>query len=160
MNLDTGRVTVRRTLIRVDRGGAPRFGTPNTAKGQRSVTLTPATTAALRGHKTRQTEQWLRLGADWAGYDLAFSTSLGTALRDSDVHRMLKCALMRAGLPTVSPHAARHTAATLMLEAGVNPRVDDRLGHADVAITLRRYSQVTDSMEADAAARMAKALHG
>ena len=48
-----------------------------------------------------------------------------------------------------------------MLETGVNPRVvADRLGHSDVALTLRRYSHVTESMEADAAARMARALDG
>jgi integrase len=58
-------------------------------------------------------------------------------------------------------HDRRHTAATLMLEAGTNPRVvADRLGHAHVSITLARYSHVTESMEADSADRMARMLDG
>jgi integrase len=61
----------------------------------------------------------------------------------------------------VGLHGARHTAATIMLELGVNPRVvADWLGHADVALKLRRNSHVTETMEADAAARLARALDG
>ncbi len=40
-------------------------------------------------------------------------------------------------------HDLRHTAATLMLTAGANPKVvSEMLGHFSVAITLDRYSHV------------------
>jgi len=56
--------------------------------------------------------------------------------------------LWRAGLPRLTFHALRHTAATLMLEAGTHIRVvADRLGHADPAVTLRVYSHVTPTMQ-------------
>jgi integrase len=49
-------------------------------------------------------------------------------------------------------HATRHTAATLMLAAGVNPPVArERLGHATVSITLDRYSHVTHAAHRQAA---------
>lgn len=45
------------------------------------------------------------------------------------------------GLTQHSPHATRHTYATLALEAGVPLKeVSEQLGHADVAITARIYS--------------------
>lgn len=60
--------------------------------------------------------------------------------------------LEAAGLPRVRFHDLRHTAATLMLEAGVHPKVvQERLGHASIAITLDTYSHVAPSMQQAAA---------
>jgi integrase len=66
-----------------------------------------------------------------------------------------------SGLPRIRLHDARHTHATLALGTGVNPRVvADRLGHSDVSLTLGLYSHVTQSVEADAAERVANAIFG
>ena len=49
-------------------------------------------------------------------------------------------------------HDLRHTAATLMLRAGVHPKiVSERLGHAKVAITMDLYQHALPSMQRDAA---------
>jgi integrase len=54
----------------------------------------------------------------------------------------LRPVLKRAGLPLIRFHDLRHTATTLMLTAGVHPKVvSEMLGHSSVAITLDRYSQ-------------------
>lgn len=67
----------------------------------------------------------------------------------------------RAGLPSIRFHDLRHTAATLMLLQGINPKVvSERLGHASVAITLDRYSHVLPSMQRDAAEVLGRALFG
>ena len=66
-------------------------------------------------------------------------------------HRLLQT----AGLPQIRIHDLRHTAATLLLLQGVNPRtVMELLGHADVAMTLNTYSHVLASFKQDAARRM------
>jgi len=50
-------------------------------------------------------------------------------------------------------HDLQHTHATLLLLAGVHPKiVSERLGHASVAITLDIYSQVLPDMQEAAAA--------
>jgi len=58
-------------------------------------------------------------------------------------------------------HDLRHTAATLMLIAGVNPKVvSEMLGHTSVAITLDRYSHVIPTMQEEEARRMDQVLSG
>ena len=59
------------------------------------------------------------------------------------------------GLPAIRFHDLRHTAATLMLKQGINPKiVQERLGHADISITLNIYSHVLPSMQEDAAEKI------
>ncbi len=58
-------------------------------------------------------------------------------------------------------HDLRHTCATLLLEAGVHPKVvQERLGHSSIAITLDIYSHVTQGMQEGAAARLDAAIFG
>lgn len=56
-------------------------------------------------------------------------------------------------------HDLRHTCATLLLQAGVHPKVvSEMLGHSTVTITLDTYSHVLPSMQQDAVARLEAAL--
>jgi integrase len=52
-------------------------------------------------------------------------------------------------------HDLRHTAATLMLKEGINPKiVQERLGHSDISMTLNTYSHVLPSMQEEAADKL------
>jgi integrase len=60
-----------------------------------------------------------------------------------------------AGLPLIRFHDLRHTAATLLLGRGVNPKVvSEMLGHSTIAITLDIYSHVVPHMQQEAASIM------
>jgi integrase len=64
-------------------------------------------------------------------------------------------------LPLIGVHGLRHSAATWMIGAGVSPKlVQQRLGHADVSVTLNLYSHVMPGHDAEAAAALAAALDG
>lgn len=78
----------------------------------------------------------------------------------SIVHQFKKH-LRLAGLPDVRFHDLRHTCATLLLSARVNPKVvSELLGHASVSITLDLYSHVIPDMQQDAAETMGRMLYG
>ena len=52
-------------------------------------------------------------------------------------------------------HDLRHTHATMLLRQGVHPKVvQERLGHANVGITLDTYSHVAPHMQEEAAERI------
>ncbi len=61
----------------------------------------------------------------------------------------------RAGLPWVTPHVLRHTAATWMVEAGVPlEAVAQYLGHSSTAICYRVYSRYSPTFQREAASAL------
>jgi integrase len=73
--------------------------------------------------------------------------------------RCLKPLLSRLHLPLIRFHDLRHTAATLLLTQGINPKVvSEMLGHASVELTLDTYTHVLPDMQAQVASAMDTAL--
>lgn len=162
LDLEAGTLRITRTLITTDvqRKGSPgmAWGTPKTAKGRRTVALDPATVTAVRAHRKRQLEERLALGSDYQDQDLVICEADGTPIHPKTISYQFGKAARAARLPPIRLHDLRHTHATLALKAGVHPRiVQERLGHANVSITLDTYSHVDLDMQA-AAARQVAAL--
>lgn len=66
--------------------------------------------------------------------------------------RTFKDRSRQLGLPPIPLHDLRHGWATLALEAAVHPKVvQERLGHANVGITLGVYSYVSAGWHQEAA---------
>jgi integrase len=159
VNLERGVLHVRRTLSAAKSG--PTFTTPKNEKG-RSVKLTRRAVEALKSHRAAQNTERLKLPADlWEDWGLVFSTRCGTPIDyRSLTSRAFKSLLSRAELPrTVRFHDLRHTCATLLLSRGVHPKlVQELLGHANMAMTLDRYSHVLPGMGDQTATAMESAL--
>ena len=69
--------------------------------------------------------------------------------------------LAAAKLPHVRFHDLRHTAATLLLAQGVDPRtIMETLGHSQISLTLNTYSHVLPALQGQAAAKMDAILAG
>ncbi len=81
-----------------------------------------------------------------------FASAAGTELsRPNLAGRVLKPAAESIGLGWVSFHTFRHTAASLLFDAGKNVKqVQEWLGHADPAFTLRTYVHLMDDGLGDA----------
>ena len=68
-------------------------------------------------------------------------------------YRDLQRLIGAAGLRRVRLHDLRHTAASLMLAQGVNPRVVmEILGHSQISVTMNTYSHVTPASSREAVA--------
>jgi integrase len=68
-----------------------------------------------------------------------------------------RCQKVDATFPRVTAHSLRHTAASLAISAGANPKVVQRmLGHASAAMTLDVYADLFDSDLAAVAESVAK----
>ena len=76
--------------------------------------------------------------------DSSSSTSLACRAPPRDDHEVVEASGGTSRLPRIGLHDARHTAARMLLRAGVPVKVvAQRLGHADVAVTMRVYQHVT-----------------
>ncbi len=69
--------------------------------------------------------------------------------------------LKAAGVPDIRFHDLRHTAATLRLVQGVDPRTTmATLGHSQISLTLNTYTHVLPALKGEAAAKMDAILAG
>jgi integrase len=153
-------LSVKRTLSRGTRG-AYTFGVPKTAHGRRSIALPQSAVDALQKHRIRQLESRLKVGAAYQEQDLVFADTLGEPLHPGTLAYRFKRLQKQAGVPPIRIHDLRHTSATLMLANGEHPKiVQERLGHADVSMTLNRYSHVTMDMQRAAADRLDSLVRG
>lgn len=155
IDLDTGTLTVRTALQRID--GEHRLVPPKTSSSKREVALGAGTVAAIRAHRIRQLEERLVAGDEWnaAWPDLVFQTTVGGPVDINNLRHRFHRVLDRVGLRRVRWHDLRHAAASLLLAQNVHPRVImELLGHSSIAVTMNTYSHVMPAARRDAAATM------
>jgi integrase len=95
----------------------------------------------------------LAASADGKGRgELLWSTAAATPLGPPGpstswlAYAVARCQKTDPSFPRISAHALRHTAASLAISAGANPKVVQRmLGHASAAMTLDVYADLFDS---------------
>jgi integrase len=151
-------VYINRSLNQL-RDGSFVFTQPKSAKSRRTVALTPSASITLEKYKATREVQRSMLGISLKDDDLVFSTVAGKPLRPNTVSRAWTIMAARSGVKVIRFHDARHTHATLMLKQGVNPKiVQERLGHATIAVTLDTYSHVVPGLQEAAAAGFDKLM--
>ena len=153
VDLTVGPASISQTVIMVHHD--IQIGAPKTARGRRTVALDPGTITVLREHRQRQIAERLLMGAGFTDHGLVFCRPDGGPLHPERFSRTFSRESAHAGLPAIRLHDLRHTWATLALSAGEHPKVvQERLGHANVSITLDVYSHVSEGLHGDAASRL------
>jgi integrase len=80
------------------------------------------------------------MGDKWEDHDLVFTTSTGKPIDCKTDYRHWHRALANAGLPIKRLHDARHTAATILFDQGLDIEVIRRfMGHSSVLLTSKTY---------------------
>lgn len=152
-----GIVSVSSTCVEVSGAGVVRRQRPKTASSRRNVSVTGDDLATIRAHAAWQ-DRYLAP----TGRDTPLVTVDGSHMRPTTVSR--EFASMRDALgidPCTSFHSLRHTHATWLLIAGVDPKtVSERLGHGSVATTLRLYAHVLPGRDSQAAEGFAAVARG
>jgi len=158
-DVDTARaaVTVNAALVQV--GGRLVWGKPKSKAGERVVGLDRGSVAAVTAHRTLRKRERLAAGEAWTDSGQMFTDELGERLHPEYVSRRFRELAKAAGLPVIKFHAARHTAATLALEAGVDIKiVSEQLGHSTTRITQDLYQHVRLQVHQDSAEKVVALL--
>ena len=123
-----------------------------TDKSKRMVSLSPSTAIMLRQHKDQQTKLRKELGIPVTENDYVFSHYDGSPILPDSLSQAWRHLATKVGLKNIRLHDCRHTHASLMLKAGIHPKiVSERLGHAGIQITLDTYSHVSPGLQEAAA---------
>lgn len=161
VDLDRGIIYVQRNMQWIKK--EVYMQAPKTDKSRRMLFIGPLVRELLAAHLARQQELESMLATTWEHrWNLVFRNTTGQAMYPTTlVKRHFLTGLARVNLPRIRFHDLRHTAATLLLEAGINPKVvSEMLGHSSVSITLSLYSHATPAMHYTASVIMDKVLRG
>jgi integrase len=127
------------------------FSEPKSAAGRRVIVLGHSMIDCLKQHYRVQRQEIQEAGESWHDIDLIFPSTIGTPWDHRNLYREYKKLLVRAGLPDIRFHDLRHTAATLMLQQNIHPKVvQERLGYSDISLTLNTYSHVMPGLQEEA----------
>lgn len=164
-DIGTSSVTVRHTLHRCD-GRCDQhecldrwqLREPKTAKSRRTVPIPAVTVAALEAHRVRQLEEQAAKGA-MGKKGLVFTTPTGRPIHGSNLLPDWYATLDRLGLPRITLHDCRHSAATVLYGLGVPlPVISDMLGHSTIRVTSDLYRHRVPELSVAAAERLQEAL--
>jgi len=129
-----------------------------TKAGARSIDLPKEIMKQLRKHCNMINSE-KESTVNYHDHDLVICNEMGMPANSNNIRRIFREISKKVGNPKIRLHDMRHTHATLLLLQGVNPKiVSERLGHADVRITLDTYSHLLPNMQKETAENFGKML--
>jgi len=157
LDLELASLFVTQTLYK--RRGACQFKEPKSEHSRRRLDLSPSLALFLRQYRTDRQAERLLLGKPLSEDDPVFASVNGTPIDPGTLTHNLARIAKKAGLPGTRFHDLRHTFASLMLLAGIHPKiVSEMLGHSTVAFTLDVYSHVIKGLGQVAMKRLDEVL--
>jgi len=148
INFNEKLIQVRKNLVKSQNAGVV-MKEPKNKSSKRVIQLAADDIDFLKDLKKKQSEYKLLYGPDYNNkYNLVFCKANGDILYPNTATKRFNLITKKADLEDFRLHDLRHTHATLMLEAGVHPKVvQERLGHSTITTTLDTYSHVIPSMQ-------------
>ncbi len=132
VDLHKGVVRIVRGLIEVH--GRPEFSDGKNARSRRLIPIDAGTATALHAHRRFQAEERLAAGAHWDDQGLVVATRHGNRVSPGNFDQTLDRLVSAAGVPRLTSHGLRHTAATHMVrhasDIGEIRAIADILGHS------------------------------
>ena len=130
-----------------------------TRSSTRTISLDGRVLETLKKHKRIVMKEMVAIRPIYQNNDLVICTGFGTPVLPRNLLRTFYNLIKKADVPKIRFHDLRHTVATLMLQAEINPKVvKEILGHSDVRITLDIYSHVLPSVHKETAQKFSSML--
>lgn len=147
MNLEDGKIKVEYTLGNVVKHKSEQyFSSPKTRSSERELCLDSKTLKLLRIWKEYQSKV--------GNIDLVFSHD-ETFLDQGWMWKKFRTIQKNYELPLISIHDLRHSHASLLVYLGENPKmIQERLGHANIEMTLGTYSHLYPNEDIEVVKRL------
>ena len=149
IDFENKKITVNKTAVRIE--GKQSLQTPKTKNSKRVISIDPTTLSILKNWKKDQIKIYFKNGKHFGGDEnFIFTNNRGEWVHIHNFIRYFKRFIADHKLKTITPHGLRHTHASLLFSAGVEPKnISDRLGHSTVQITLDLYTHISEEQRSD-----------
>lgn len=149
IDFENKKITVDKTAVRIKEKQT--LQTPKTKNSKRVISIDPTTLSILKSWKKDQIKIYFKNGKHFEGDDnFIFTNERGEWVHIHNFIRYFKRFIADHKLKPITPHGLRHTHASLLFSAGVEPKnISDRLGHSTVQITLDLYTHITEEQRTD-----------
>jgi len=159
LDLEAGTLAIEATRVSVDGKVVESDG--KTENARRVLALDPFTLAALRSHVDMLERERAEFGPDYRGSGLLFCWEDGRPLHPDTITRRFKKLAASAGLPEIDLHDVRHNYATVGRDAKIDWKtLSKRIGHSDVAFTMKQYVQTDLAADRQVANTLAELIIG
>lgn len=155
INFKTGEIKIEKSYQYV-----PGYGTfekdPKNDSSDRTVTLPAPIIELLKEWRKKQQEEIATLGDKWQDKDNAIFTSfMGTRIKPDTISTWFPKWIVKIGLPRITFHGLRHTAASLLIAYGATAaEVANLLGHSTIGTTMNIYVHNFDDASKNMATKM------
>lgn len=149
IDFENKKITVDKTATRIKEKQT--LQTPKTKNSKRVISIDPTTLSILKSWKKDQIKIYFKNGKHFEGDEnFIFTNERADWVHIHNFIPYFKRFVSDHKLKPITPHGLRHTHASLLFSAGVEPKnISDRLGHSTVQITLDLYTHITEEQRAD-----------
>lgn len=158
INFETGQISISQILAFK---GKLKDGA-KTSAGNRSIAMSPYVMSELKKHRLiiEREKRWrINQNEEYEDNDLVVCQPNGKPMSWSNFHKFWQRRLIKSGVRPIRFHDLRHTCATLLLSAGVHPKVvQELLGHSSIKVTLDLYSHVMPNLQSEAVKELDRML--
>ena len=149
INFYENTVTIDQNTVQVNAEAITKA--PKTDSSVRTIDAPYLLMDLLERERDNYQRRKLLFGKDFHDTNLVVSKPNGEGIKPDSFTQKFKRFLKKHGLRHLRVHDLRHENATLMLKAGVNPKImQKRLGHSNYSTTMDIYSHILAEQERDA----------
>lgn len=122
---------------------------------RRTLDLGPVLVEALTQHRVRSKHEQGGIASAAEAGSLVFVQADGRPYHPDRLRELFQAVARKANVPVIRLHDARHSCATLALDAGLHPKVVQQLlGHSSWGVTMDLYSHRVDRLQRDASEQL------
>ena len=159
LDFQAGTLTLERTRVVVDGQVVESDG--KTENAQRVVVLDPLTLALLGSHAEMLSRERAEFGSGYDDSGLLFCWEDGRPVHPDTITSRFRKIVESAGLPKINLHDVRHSYASAGRDAKIDWKtLSERIGHSDVAFTMRQYVQTDLEVHRQVATALAELILG
>jgi len=152
VDLENHTIEIRQAIVNTENG--PKIKGPKSTNSFRTVSIPESVAEELKEYRRHWLKEKMRMRDIWVEdkREWVFCNVDGTHFQPGTPLTWWKRFTKKCGIRYIALHDLRHTAATLLINAGVHAKViSERLGHSGIRITMDTYGHVLKKADKEAA---------